>query len=238
VAAKRNASTAQPDKPGQTVHPTWGRGKTSWTREERSALVTRVEQGDKAALPELRAMLNAHPDAVTHMLDLAWQTHLAWAKRVSPKDDLLLPELMPRRVEQMQRELEGPHPTPLERLLCERAATCWFAMYLLEASQPDDPKIASSFAWREHADHMKDRAHARYMTALLTLAKVRRLLRPDVQQVNIAAAGAQQLNVASAGASRLRAPEPPSPLPSTTGTSQPVSAGATEAATHGVTTVR
>jgi hypothetical protein len=40
------------------------------------------------------------------------------------------------------------------------------------------------------------RAHERLLRATLTLAKVRRLLRPQVAQVNIAESGAQQLNVA------------------------------------------
>lgn len=43
-----------------------------------------------------------------------------------------------------------------------------------------------------------DRAHRRYLSAIRTLALVRRLLRPVVAQVNI---GAQQVNV-SAGVSR------------------------------------
>jgi hypothetical protein len=44
-------------------------------------------------------------------------------------------------------------------------------------------------------DEMVTRAHERLMRASLTLAKVRRLLRPQIAQVNIAESGAQQLNV-------------------------------------------
>jgi hypothetical protein len=55
---------------------------------------------------------------------------------------------------------------------------------------------------------MIGRAHDRYLSATLTLARVRRLLRPEVQQINVATAGAQQLNVAGLEAPKV--PEVPS----------------------------
>jgi hypothetical protein len=178
--------------------PTW-EGKTEWARDERRALVERVMDGDQGALPELRAMFAAHPDAAVRVFDPARTLHADLAAEMSDPDDLLFPELVMARADALRRELEGEHPTALERLLCERAATCWLVLHFLEIRTPSSVTTDGrppSLVFREQHDHMVTRAHERYMSALLTLAKVRRLLRPEVQQVNIAAAGAQQLNMA------------------------------------------
>lgn len=77
----------------------------------------------------------------------------------------------------------------LERILCERVVTAQLIVSHLEMFPPPNVSVV------QH-DEMVTRAHDRLMRATLTLAKVRRLLRPQVAQVNIAEAGAQQLNVA------------------------------------------
>jgi hypothetical protein len=46
----------------------------------------------------------------------------------------------------------------------------------------------------------QDRAHKRYLSAVESLARVRRLLYPTLAQVNIAQPGANQLNLAAPGA--------------------------------------
>lgn len=166
----------------------------TWTAEEQKALVARAYSGDKRALPELRAMLDAHPEVVQEEGNLPQHAHLAMATAVAG-DDVGLPEVLARRAAQVRAELEGAHPSPLERLLCERVATCWLAVYLLDAVT-----MVSSNGQRppakmvEHHERMKESAQKRYLDACVALAKVRRLLRPSVQ-VNIAQEGAQQLNV-------------------------------------------
>lgn len=165
-----------------------------WTPEEQKALVTRAYDGDKSVLPELRAMLDAHPEVVRAQGDLPRDAHLAMTHAVAG-DDVGLPEVMARRAAQVRADLEGAHPSPLERLLCERVATCWLAVYLLDAAtmltisgQRPPARVL------EHHERIKDSAQKRYLEACVALAKVRRLLQPSMQ-VNIAQAGAQQLNV-------------------------------------------
>ena len=92
------------------------------------------------------------------------------------------------QAEATQCELEGEHATALERILCERVVTAQVLLSHLEMSPPPNVSVT------QH-DEMVTRAHERLLRATLTLAKVRRLLRPQVAQVNIAEAGAQQLNV-------------------------------------------
>ena len=164
-------------------------GKTGWTRDERYALVQRVMGGDKTAITELRAMLAAHPDSAMRMWSAARTQRYALAQRTSAPGDLLSPELFMAQAEAMQRELEGEHPTALERILCERVVTAQMILSELETFPPPNVSLM------QHQE-MITRAHDRLMRATLTLAKVRRLLRPQIAQVNIAEAGAQQLNVA------------------------------------------
>ncbi len=162
--------------------------KTEWTREERRVLVLRVMDGDKTAVSELRAMLAAHPDTAQRLWSPARTQRYALARRTSASGDLLTPELFVAQAEALQCELEGEHPTALERIVCERVVTAQMILGELEMSPPPTVSVM------QHAE-MVTRAHERLLRATLTLAKVRRLLRPQVAQVNIAEAGAQQLNV-------------------------------------------
>src|SRR6185437_427330 len=107
--------------------------KTAWTTTEQRALLTRAYTGDKAATHELRAMLDAHPEVVQTEGDLAHLAHITTIAAVA-NGDIVLSEVLIRRVAQMQTELEGMRPTALESLLCERIATCWLAVYLLDAA--------------------------------------------------------------------------------------------------------
>ena len=150
--------------------------KTEWTAGEQRALIKRAFKGDKAAIPELRAMLLAHPEVVRAEGNLAHVAHLAMIAAVA-SGDIVLSEVLIRRVAQLQAELEGMCPTALERLLCERIATCWLAVYLLDAARiptanderPPEDVIA------QH-ERMKQNAHKRYIEACLALAKVRHML--------------------------------------------------------------
>jgi hypothetical protein len=167
--------------------------------DERRALVERVQGCDRSALRELRAMCAAHPDAAMRLFDPAATLWGDLAREEGNRGDILFPELVVARGDALRRELEGESPTALERLLCERVVTCWLLLHFLEIRAPD-PGMASAAA-REQHDQMVSRAHGRHLSATLTLARVRRLLRPQVQQVNIAQPGTNQLNLAVADAS-------------------------------------
>lgn len=150
--------------------------KTAWTAAEQRTLIQRASSGDKAALPELRAMLDAHPEVALAEGNLVRIAHLAMVEAVA-ESDTVLPEVLARRVAQMQADLEGPHPTALESLLCERITTCWLAVYLLDAAriETDDGQRPPENIIEQH-ERMKHRAHKRYIEATLALAKIRRLL--------------------------------------------------------------
>src|ERR1700732_790215 len=77
------------------------------------ALVKRARQGDESVLPELRQLLDRQPEIWQTSGDLAKLAQEAWLNLLAGKY-LLLKESVRRQLEQMQQELAGPSPTPLE----------------------------------------------------------------------------------------------------------------------------
>jgi hypothetical protein len=96
-------------------------------------------------------------------------------------------------------KLAGPTPSPVERVLADTAATCWFAYRLHEAQYADNvTSEGMSFAQSEHAQRRMDRAHRRFLSTIKTLATVRRLAVPAVQ-INVVRQQVNQVNVGESG---------------------------------------
>ena len=110
-------------------------------------------------------------------------------QRMGGEDNLLVREVYVRKLDAMRQELAGPEPSPLERLLADRIITCW-----LHVNHAEAIFAQGEFTLPEADFHQRriSRAHQRYLSAIRTLAQVRKLLGPTVQ-VNIAN---QQVNVA------------------------------------------
>jgi hypothetical protein len=104
--------------------------------------------------------------------------------------DLFFKEALRRKHQLMRAELSGPTPTPVEKLLVERIVTCWPQL------QDADIRYAQAkdltFTQADYHQRRIDRAHKRFLSAVRTLATVRRLAVPVlIGQVNIAG---RQLN--------------------------------------------
>ena len=89
-----------------------------------------------------------------------------------------------RELNEHAAELAGPDPTPTERSLAETAALCHLQLRDAEvtAFTAGDGNITEASYDLRRLDH----AHRRYLTAMHTLATVRRLAVPAVKVVNIA----------------------------------------------------
>jgi hypothetical protein len=154
-------------------------------------LIERAQRGDETSLPALRRML-LDPTAVDKFGgDLAEQAEISFV-RAAAGDNLLFRESLTRKLELLRAELAGPNPMPLERLLVERIVACWLQL------QDADIRYAQAkdlgLKWGAYYQDRMDRAHRRYLSAIKTLAMVRKLAAPVVQ-VNIAK---KQINVAGA----------------------------------------
>jgi hypothetical protein len=103
--------------------------------------------------------------------------------------DLAMPEAIDGNPAHVRKELEGPAPTAIESLLAERAAFCWFAVNVYEALY-----TASKDLTIRQADFQLRRiesAHRRFLSAVVTLARVRKRALPSIQ-VNV---GANRVNI-------------------------------------------
>src|SRR5262249_35937504 len=101
-------------------------------RARLESLVQRAQQGDEGALPELRQVLDAHPEFWQRCGDLALQAQAAWLQLICGKD-LLPRESLQRKLDQLKADLAGTDPSPLERLLVERASATWLQLQNADA---------------------------------------------------------------------------------------------------------
>ena len=160
--------------------------------EEIRGLVARAKQRDKEVVPELRA-------ALEEMLELA-RKYGHPAEKVEQViiekyvgENLLAKEAISRTLQLMREELAGVDPTPLERLLTERVVATWLQLQFFDQLYSQNVGKLS-IPQDEHYQKCIDRAHKRHLSAVRTLAQVRKLLKPGgVNQINIAD---QQVNVA------------------------------------------
>jgi hypothetical protein len=153
------------------------------------ALADRAQKGDKTALPALRELLS--DPALVDVLggDLARQAQLTLIGKFSGKN-LLFKESLTRKLDLMRAELAGTSPTPLERLLVDRVVTCWLHLHHLEMLYAG--KESMTLTLGTYYQRCLSAAQKRYLSAIKTLALVRKLALP-VLQVNIAR---KQVNMA------------------------------------------
>jgi predicted NBD/HSP70 family sugar kinase len=159
--------------------------------DEVAQLIQRAEQGDTQALPALRQWLDAHPDFWEGVADLAQMTQDTLVQMIRGEENLFTHEIHQRKLRAMYQELAGSALSPLEALLVERIVICWLHLHHAEGLYVQH---VGDLTPRQADFHQRriSKAHSRYLSAIRTLAQVRRLGVPAVQ-VNI---GAQQVNVA------------------------------------------
>ena len=159
-------------------------------RDELVALVERAAKGDQSALPAVREMFDRLPRLWQEAGDLARHAEGAIAKVITG-DDVYFREALCRKVEALRSELAGPDCTPLERVLVDRIVLCWLHAHYADAIYAQDMGDAT-FQLGDYRQRRQDRTHRRLLSAVRTLALVRRLGLPAMQ-VNIAE---KQINVA------------------------------------------
>lgn len=144
------------------------------------------EEGDDQALPRLREILNEVPTLARRLMDPARQAELSMIKNYAG-DDPLVKETLPRTLKAMREELGEKDPSPLERLLVERVVATWFQLQYFEAIYAQNIRKLTIQQSESHQKRI-DQAHWRHLSAVRTLAQVRKLLNrpPTVTQINIA----------------------------------------------------
>ncbi len=125
---------------------------------------------------------------------------LAYHARAKLFDAVKMPESMRESLDvgmaELRRELAGDAAPRMVQMLVENVVLCWLRLqlaeyhYTLNMFAKDGPSRAMGDYWERRLSM----AQGRYLRAIETLARVRRLAIPV--QINIAADGGQQVNVA------------------------------------------
>ena len=155
-------------------------------------LLARAQKGDETCVKEFKALLDdpdRGPVAAEFFGNLAARTQ-EFAVDMVAQTNLAIKAATPRKMAKLRAELEGPDPSPIERLLAERAAYCWLILWEYESAlvlRKGEMTLKQS----EFHQRRIDAAHRRFLSAVRTLATVRKLALPAVQ-INL---GGNQVNV-------------------------------------------
>ena len=142
--------------------------------KELKALMVRAHDGDEGALPKLREILREAPSLAHKLMDPAKISERSAVALYASKDDLLAQEAIPVVLKQMRLELEGENPTPLERMLVERVVATWLQVQCYETLYAQNIK-EMTMTQGEHHQRRIGRAHRRHLSAVRTLAQIRKM---------------------------------------------------------------
>jgi hypothetical protein len=87
-------------------------------------LVVRAKRGDPAAMPQIQKAMNANPAIWLRLGDQAALAEMGLIRLVA-EDDPAMIEAVTRHVMAMRRELHGPSPSLLRRMVAQRIAVAW-----------------------------------------------------------------------------------------------------------------
>jgi hypothetical protein len=144
-------------------------------QDELARLLKRAAQGDLSSLPELRQALDADASLWRQYGDLAAHAEASLIL-LAAGSNLLLAESLQRKLKALKDELGGESPSPLNRLLIERVTATWLQVSYFDGLLTQAK--GASEAQAKMLQRQQDAAHRRHLTAVKTLATVRKLLKP------------------------------------------------------------
>jgi hypothetical protein len=151
--------------------------------EDVAQLLERAEKGDVTVLPLLRRLLDESPEIWRGYGDLSLQAQGALVK-LAGGDNLLMCESLMRQMAALKAELMGESSSPLEKLLAGRVAACWLQTAYYDALVAQNQKC--TLAQTKLLLQQQEAAHRRHLSAVKTLATLRKLLTPPRSPVEIA----------------------------------------------------
>ena len=150
------------------------------------------EKPDPQAVAELHKHLDAMPRLCTAMGDTGAHLQNQLIERLSPFKSAQI--AIEKQTEAVRDGLGYQGAPQLEQLLINHTVLCWLRLQDVESSYSYAMQASLPLSQADYWDRHLSAAQRRYLRAIETLARVRRLLNPTLQ-VNIAAEGGRQLNV-------------------------------------------
>jgi hypothetical protein len=140
--------------------------------DELRALVGRARQGEAAALPSLRRLLDAHPEIWRRAGDLARHVEAAWVD-VLAGDDPLAREALRRKAEELRRDLAPPGAPAAMALLADVAVANWLEVQYNQHAQACGASGAAGAAAARRCH--SESAQRRFLAALKALTTLQGL---------------------------------------------------------------
>lgn len=146
---------------------------------------------------EARAILAMHPKVARQIGNMSHQIEHNLINGLT--DRAAVGEAVSDYCRELCRRLGYSESSELEPLLIDRIVVTWL---VVQQTESDRRSVRSGATLTKAAFYhaMASRVQVDHSRAIVALARVRRLLRPRVTQVNIAAAGEQQVNALAVGA--------------------------------------
>lgn len=143
---------------------------------ELKVLLQRAHAGDQSAVPEVRAALKQYPELVDQLGNLAGRVEAALVELASGGNVLGL-ETLRAHLAQMREELGLAEAAPLESLLIERIVLCWLQVHHADLEVAAKLQLGQGGSQGTgFTQRRQQQAHVRLLTAIKTLATVRKLL--------------------------------------------------------------
>jgi len=144
---------------------------------------------------ELRKLFTADPQLYYEKINLSQLAIDSLIHKV--KGTPLIKESMKMNVSSLRLDLGYKDTSSMEKLLIEQIILCWLRMNLMENAytQYTISDEGMSIKAYQHWEHKLSSVQKRYLRAVETLARVKKIKKATLQ-VNIAADGGKQVNVA------------------------------------------
>lgn len=157
---------------------------------EMNALIARSEKGKPAPgdLAIIKKYFEEMPDFWQYGGDMAKQALIRLYKEAAP-NNLLVSESIKKGLEVLRKDLGHDNAPKLEKMLIEEICYCWLAHSIIQNRYAGIVLDSITLAQGDFWERRINQSQKRYLRALDTLARVRKLLPPI--QINI---GGQQVN--------------------------------------------
>lgn len=164
--------------------------KASRMLELRQKIDANTAKADEVA--EFRKEMERVPELWRALGDMALQAEYQLMDSIDVPNSSR--EAMRVGLDYVKRDLGYASSPPLEKMLIEQVGLCWLRLGILELKHAQHTTGSIGIPQADYWDRTLSAAQRRCLRAIETLARVRRLLRPNAVQVNI---GAQQVNLAN-----------------------------------------
>ena len=139
-------------------------------------IIKTARGGDPKAGDEFRELYRVDPEAFRATTDsIVLAARDAIVDAILPKEDHIGRITLDEWLEKMARDLEGPNPSPVERILAGRATLCWLDAYRCDYEAIKTHNLGESVRIIGMRICRQDRAHRRLLSALKMLAEIRNL---------------------------------------------------------------